>query len=191
MTHPDPTSSPEYDPYEFFKDELGRSFEQELDQQTIEMIKEPEFPVQAEDHSYSDDDRLYTDEFMRQNEMASRFLLLSVLAAGLISSGIAIWFLMARNQAQPQVQPNAPLQVPAQPPLSSPLPSLNLNSPALPTAPLPSNTGAPANSGLAPQAPTSGTPATLPTSQPNSQQGVGATVPPPPPPPSISTPTQP
>ncbi len=164
MTNPEPSPSPDYDIHELFREELGS------DQ---EAVKEPEEPS----NDLQDEDRLYTDEFMRQNEQASRFLLWSVLFAGAISIGIGGWYLFTRTPSQSQ--PAAPLQVPAQPPIA-PLSSPNLNSPLLPTSPNSPGQKIPAtDSGIVPNTLPNGNP-TLPTQILPNSAGTDLTPPPPP-----------
>ncbi|WP_404788289.1 hypothetical protein [Altericista sp. CCNU0014] len=168
MNQTDPDSSQEYDPYELFSEEL------DLDSLGMESPA-PEQPEEAPFLS-RDEDRLYTDEVIHQNETASRFLFLSVIAAGAISLGIGLWYLLAQKPTPPS--PTAPLPVPEQP-FQPPQPSFSL--PATPpnaTVP-PGQTLPPSNSGAIPGAQPPADP-TLP-AQPNAVNG-GATVPPPPPP---------
>jgi hypothetical protein len=124
MTNPDPSSPLEDDALDFLAENLENLEPEE--KTSVEFTEAP--------YSAPDEDRLYTDNIIRQNEAASRFLLLSVLGAGLICIGVGIWYLIARNQAQPTQ--TAPLQVPEQPSFA-PLPSLNPSGTALPTTPLP------------------------------------------------------
>jgi hypothetical protein len=179
MTQPDPDSSPEYDPYELFKEEL------DLDEFDLESTSAPTAKGTAT-HQESieapfatqDEDRLYTDELIRQNEMASRSLFLSVITAALISVGIGLWYLLSQKQA-PTPPPVAPLPVPEQPALTPP----GLGIPVLPTAPTP-----PSNPS-SPQSPSSGSVTvpgnTLTPNNPNLTSPTnpsGGVVPPPPPP---------
>jgi hypothetical protein len=136
MTQPDPDSSPEYDPYELFTEEL------DLDEFGLESTAAPAVGAIAT-HAEAvetpfvtqDEDRLYTDELIRQNEMASRSLFLSVITAALISVGIGLWYLLSQKPTPPP-QPVAPLPVPTQPALIPP----DLNIPVIPTVPTsPSN----------------------------------------------------
>jgi hypothetical protein len=171
MTKPDPSSPLEDDALDF----LAENLEPE-EKTSVEF-------TEASPYSAPDEDRLYTDHIIRQNEAASRFLLLSVLGAGVISLGVGIWYFIARNQAQPQQ--TAPLQVPEQPSFS-PLPSLNPSGTTLPTLPLPGRvspgqTLPPSDSGILPG--NSAEPPTVPspkTNLPNTS--------PTPPPPPISSP---
>jgi hypothetical protein len=164
MNNPEPSPSPDYDIHELFREELGS------DEVIAEDAGEPAYSLQ-------DEDRLYTDEFMRQNEQASRFLLLSVIGAGLISIGIGGWYLFSQNRSQPQQ--NVPLQVPEQPPVT-PLPSFN-NSPSLPNMPsAPGQKLPPTDSGIIPNTLPSGNSTLPPQVSPNIPGAV--TTPPPPPP---------
>jgi hypothetical protein len=171
MNPPDPDSSLEYDPYELFSEEL------DLDALGLE----PPSPEQSMDVPFTtqDEDRLYTDEVIHQNETASRFLFLSVLAAGAISIGIGLWYWLEQKPTPPPQ--NAPIPVPEplfQPPLPSSSPSaVNPPNSVVP----PGQTLPPSDSGVIP----GGNPSprtTLP-AQPNSVNG-GAVAPPPPPLPS-------
>jgi hypothetical protein len=170
MPNPDPSSPLEDDALDFLAEDLE---------------PEEETAVQFSEAPYSapDEDRLYTDNIIRQNEAASRFLLFSVLGAGLICTGVGVWYLIARNQAQPTQ--TAPLQVPEQPSFA-PLPSINPNGTALPTAPLPrqglpGQTLPPTDSGILPDNPAK------PSNVPSPKTNLPNTSPTPPPPPA-STP---
>ncbi|NJM77586.1 MAG: hypothetical protein HC852_19665 [Acaryochloridaceae cyanobacterium RU_4_10] len=173
MTNPDPSSS-DYDIHSIFEEELDR-----VDRDLIDETDEV-------DYTTRDEDRLYTDELMRQNEMASRVLLLSVLISGVISVGLGCWYFYAQNRSQPSQ--NAPLQVPTQPPVS-PLPALNPNSNNFSPAPLnPGQTQPPTDSGILPN--------TLPSANPTlpfqaSPNAAGTAVTPPPPPALPSSPQSP
>ncbi len=175
MNPPDPDSSLEYDPYELFSEEL------DLDALGLE----PPSPEQSIDIPFTtqDEDRLYTDEVIHQNETASRFLFLSVIAAGAISIGIGLWYLLAQKPTPPP--PTAPLPVPTQ---QLPPPQPNFGLPATPPNSLPnsvvppSQTLPPSNSGAIPRGQPSPS-ATLP-AQPNSVNGRAVAPPPPPPLPS-------
>jgi hypothetical protein len=133
MTQPDPDSSPEYNPYELFTEELDLDefdLEPPPTSKTIATYSESaEVPFVTQD-----EDRLYTDELIRQNEMASRSLFLSVITAAIISVGLGLWYLLSQKPT-PTPQPVAPLPVPEQPLLAPP----SLNTPVLPTVPAPSN----------------------------------------------------
>jgi hypothetical protein len=140
MTNPDPSSPLEDDALDFLAENLEPEGKTSVDF------------TEASSYSAPDEDRLYTDNIIRQNEAASRFLLLSVLGAGVICIGVGIWYFIVRNQAQPQQ--TAPLQVPEQPSFA-PLPSSNPNGAALPTLPLPGRvspgqTLPPTDSGISP-----------------------------------------
>jgi hypothetical protein len=166
MTNPDP-SSPDYE-YD-----IPSVFAEELNQDDPTVVDE----AGEADYISRDEDRLYTDELMRQNEMASRVLLLSVFVSGAICIGLGGWYFYAQKQSQPSQ--NAPLQVPIQPP-ASPLPTLNPNPKNFSPAPLaPGQTQPPSDSGILPN--------TLPNANPTlpiqpSPNGVGTAVTPPPPP---------
>jgi hypothetical protein len=89
----------------------------------------------AEDKSsFKDEERLYTDAVIRQNENASRFLFFSFMLAGLVSIILGFWYVIAQQQTKP-TQSNTPLQVPETPALSPILPDLNITPPPLPTTP--------------------------------------------------------
>lgn len=186
MTQPDPDSSQGYDPYELFTEELDLdSFD--LEQAPLEAKSEA---IAESPFSMQDEDRLYTDELIRQNEMASRSLFLSVLAAAVISVGIGLWYLL--TQQKPTPQPTAPLPVPEQPIVPSP----GLSTPIVPLTPLPSPTVSPTvpgslpgglpspNNSTRPAQPSPGGTVVPPTNRPNSSvqpSPSGAVVPPPPP----------
>jgi hypothetical protein len=175
MTKPDPSSPLEDDALDFLTENALT--------ENLEYEEQPSVAFTEAPYSAPDEDRLYTDNIIRQNEAASRFLLLSVLGAGVISLGVGIWYFIARNQAQPQQ--TAPLQVPEQPSFA-PLPSLNPGTTTLPNLPLPGKVSPgqalpPSDSGILPE--NSVEPSTLPspkTSLPNTS--------PTPPPPPTSTP---
>jgi hypothetical protein len=181
MTQPDPDSSPEYNPYELFTEEL------DLDAFELEQTSPPRTitspPASTETpFANQDEDRLYTDELIRQNEMASRSLFLSAIAAALISVGIGLWYLLSQKPA-PTPQPVAPLPVPEQPAFAPPI----VPSPIAPSIPTnPSNQVPPLNptdSGVVP----GGLPTQKPTF-PSETSPSGETVPPPPPLPGKSNP---
>jgi hypothetical protein len=175
MNPPDPDSSKEYDPYELFSEEL------DLDTLGLESPspEQTAIPLMPQEQ---DEDRLYTDEVIQQNETASRFLFLSVIAAGVLSLGIGVWYLLAQKPTPPP--PNAPLPVP-DPLFQSPQPGLSLppNAPPNATVP-PRQTLPPSNSGAIPGGQPSPR-ATLP-AQPNAVNGGTSAPPPPPLPPQTS-----
>jgi hypothetical protein len=117
MKNPDPSSPFEDDALDFLAESLDPA-----DRPSAEASK-------VLPDSVRDEDRLYTDEFIRQDERASRALLLSFICAGVISLGVGIWYLATRSQAP---QPNVPLQVPEQP--SFPTPRLNPSQTVLPNS---------------------------------------------------------
>lgn len=166
MTHSDPSSPSDHDINALFAEEFDQ------DDQT----------VMDEAAAVSDEDRLYTDEFTRQNEMASRFLLLSVIISGVISVGLGCWFFYAQSRSQPSQ--NAPLQVPTQPPVS-PFPTLNPNnSNSFSPEPLaPRQTQPPSDSGILPNTIPNAKPMLPNPTSPNAP-GSAVTPPPPPEPPS-------
>lgn len=167
MNPPEPDSSKEYDPYELFPEELDLDT-LGLESPSPERTAIPLIPQEQ------DEDRLYTDEVIQQNETASRFLFLSVIAAGAISLGIGVWYLLVQKPTAPP--PTAPLPVPE--PLS-PQPTFNLPA-TPPNATVPPRPNlSPSNSGAVPGGQPSPR-ATLP-AQPNSANG-GTLAPPPPPP---------
>lgn len=178
MTHPEPDSSQEYDPYELFTEEL------DLDAFELEQIPPATIPAHSESADASfitqDEDRLYTDELIRQNEMASRSLFLSFITAAAISVGIGLWYLLSQKPA-PTPQPIAPLPVPEQP---SMLPLPSYTNPVIPQLPATPSDSIPT---LPPTAP-GNVPSSLPNTLPNNSSGLpvqpspNATVVPPPPP---------
>jgi hypothetical protein len=182
MTQPDPDSSPEYNPYELFTEEL------DLDEFDLEQAPPPKAIATYQESAEApfatqDEDRLYTDELIRQNEMASRSLFLSVITAAVISAGLGLWYLLSQKPASPP-QPVAPLPVPQQPVLAPP----GLDTPVLPTVPTPSNQTpslVPGDSVNAPGSVPTPTP-TLPSQV--SPSGVGVPPLPPPPPPTAASP---
>jgi hypothetical protein len=190
MTHPEPDSSQEYNPYELFTEEL------DLDAFELEQPPSEVIPTHSEsvDASFitQDEDRLYTDELIRQNEMASRSLFLSVITAAAISVGIGLWYLLSQKQTPPS-PPIAPIPVPEQPPVLSPPTFQNPAMPTLPIAPSGSvPTLAPPLSGGVPSNLPNSLPSNLPNNLPNNnlpnnnsglpaQPSPNAVVPPPPP----------
>jgi hypothetical protein len=121
MTKPDPSSPLEDDAFDFLAE-------------TLEPEERPSTEFTEAPYSAPDEDRLYTDSIIRQNEAASQFLLLSVLGAGVICLGVGIWYFIAQSQTKPEQ--TTPLQVPEQPSFT-PLPSLNPSGNLPPTTPLP------------------------------------------------------
>jgi hypothetical protein len=192
MTHPEPDSSQEYDPYELFSEEL------DLDAFELEQIPPETIPAHSESADASfitqDDDRLYTDELIRQNEMASRSLFLSVITAAAISLGLGLWYLLSQKTTPPP-QPLAPLPVPEQPSMLPPPTNTNPVIPQIPLAPSDSIPALPPTApGNVPSSLPNGLPSNSPNTLPNNssvlptQPSPNATVVPPPPP---STPTLP
>jgi hypothetical protein len=182
MTQPEPDSSQEYNPYELFTEELDLgAFELEQQSEAISAHSE------SADASFiiQDEDRLYTDELIRQNEMASRSLFLSVITAAAISIGIGLWYLLSQKPAPPP-ETIAPLPVPEQPSML-PLPTY---SPAIPQLPVTPSGSMPT---LSPTVPGS-VPSIVPNGLPNNksvlpvQPSPNATVVPPPPPATPSLP---
>jgi hypothetical protein len=181
MTQSDPDSSKEYDPYELFTEEL--------DLESFDLEQPPPGAIAEASFSTPDEDRLYTDELIRQNESASRSLFLSVIVAALISVGIGLWYLF--TQQKPALPPTAPLPVPEQPPnglppeLLAPLPpsapiSPNPNLPSKNPGVLPGNL--PPNNSALPLQPSPGGVAVSPTNRPTlPAQPNPSAVPPPPP----------
>lgn len=170
MAPPDPNSLPDYDPYELFKDELDLDFDEpEPEQPPIDVAQVPTYTPQ-------DEDRLYTDEVIQENEMASRVLFVSVIAAGLISGGIGLWYLAVRQS--PPVPQNTPLPVPSQPPIAPPS-GVNPVQPIAPTA-LPNPSLPPTDSGVVPD-PNSPIPTGLPSPGAVNPSGLGTPMPPAPP----------
>ena len=93
---------------------------------------------------FVDSDRLYTDDFIRENENASRLLLFSVICAGMLTLAFAIGYALLQQGQQVEQQPE-PLQVPELPqpdpqftiPPADLLPENNQNSPIDPSLPVP------------------------------------------------------
>jgi hypothetical protein len=181
MTQPDPNASPEYDPYELFTEELDLdAFDLEPTSAQTSKAIAATHPEPAEDpFATQDEDRLYTDELIRQNEMASRSLFVSAIAAAAISASLGLWYLLSQKPT-PTPQPVAPLPVPQQPVLTPP----DLNIPVIPTVPTPSSNPSspqvpslpPNNSVIAP-----GNTLTPNPSLPSQTNPPGGAVPPPPP----------
>lgn len=167
MTKPDPSSPLEDDAFDFLAETLAPE-----ESTSVEFTEAP--------YSAPDEDRLYTDSVIRQNEAASRFLLLSVLGAGVICLGVGIWYFIAQSQTTPEQ--TTPLQVPEQPSFT-PLPNLNPNGNLPPTNPLPGKTIPgqtipPTDSGIAPEN------STEPSLVPSPKTNLPNTSPTPPPPPT-------
>ncbi|NCJ07841.1 hypothetical protein GS597_15260 [Synechococcales cyanobacterium C] len=79
-----------------------------------------------------DDDRLYTDEFIRDNENASRQLLISFVTFFVVGLGAMIWFLVTQNSPEPIEEPIEP---PPPPTDLQPLPPSLPNDDQLPAQP--------------------------------------------------------
>jgi hypothetical protein len=164
MTHSDPSSPLEDDALDF----LAESLDSPDPEQT-------ELSRVAPDSS-RDEDRLYTDEFIRQNERSSRTMFLSFICAGVICAGVGVWYLVTRSQ---QPQPTTPLQVPEQPSLT--LPNSSPGATSLPTKPLlPGQSLPPTDSGVMP-GDRSGSPTGPILSAPSKTGVPGSSTPPPPP----------
>ncbi|MCM1981441.1 hypothetical protein [Lyngbya confervoides] len=88
-----------------------------------------------------DEERLYTDEFIRANEKASRSLFLGFLGLALLGTAVVAWFVLSNSsQDDPEAPSEQPVQVPAPPPVD-----FNLEqSPVTIPSPVP---GAPVESG--------------------------------------------
>ena len=183
MTQSEPDSSPEYNPYELFTEELDLDafdLEQPPSPRAIAAPQESTSSPESTANPFAtqDEDRLYTDELIRQNEMASRSLFLSAIAAAVISVGIGLWYLLSQK---PTPQTVAPLPVPEQPAFAPPSQiQPSLTSPVVPSVPTnPSNPIPPlppTDSGIVPGG--------LPTAKsifPTQTNPSGADVPPPPP----------
>jgi hypothetical protein len=164
MTQPEPDSSQEYNPYELFTEELDLdAFD--LEETPPEVIASSQKSAAYQDSAEApfvtqDEDRLYTDELIRQNEMASRSLFLSVVTAAAISIGLGVWYFLSQKPTPPP-QPLAPLPVPEQPSMLPP-PTYNTN-PTIPQLPVTPSDSIP---NLPPTAPGS-VPNNLPNSVPN------------------------
>jgi hypothetical protein len=124
MTHSDPSSSRDPNRISPIDNEADALWE------PLPLGKED---APSDDSTFvKDEERLYTDAIIRENENAARFLFFSFMLAGLISLILGLWYVVARQQPKPE--PNAPLEVPTTPPLP---PELNITPP-----PLPNNTPA-------------------------------------------------
>lgn len=121
MTKPDPSSPLEDDDLLFLTEPL-KSAVPESEAPELRS-KAPSEPSESSPFTAVDEDRLYTNDFIRQNERDSRILFLSVLSAIALSLGVGVWYLLTLRQAPPQPDP---LSVPA-PPSLAPLPSLQPN----------------------------------------------------------------
>lgn len=82
-----------------------------------------------------DDERLYTDEFIRANENASRSLFLGFLGLALLATSLIAWLLLSSDQQDtPREETPEPVVVPSAPP--SEIPDLRLDAvPIDPTGP--------------------------------------------------------
>jgi hypothetical protein len=189
MTQPEPDSSQEYNPYELFTEEL------DLEAFGLEQTPPETVSAQSADASFitQDEDRLYTDELIRQNEMASRSLFLSVITAAAISIGIGLWYLLSQKPT-PSPQPITPLPVPEQPAI---LPPPTVTNPMLPQLPLAPSGSVPTLSPTVPGGAPSNLPNGLPNTLPNNnsalptQPSSNPTVAPPPPPSTQTLPSNP
>ncbi len=174
MTTPDPILPPDQDPHQP-PDADDSALWETLQSPPIAAGSErvESEPDQVLAYPTQDEDRLYTDEFIRQNESESRLLLVSFVTAGLIMVGLGIWYVMSQGQSEPQ--PPAPISVPEQP--LAPLPGSELTPPV---NPLP--TGAP-QVPLVPEGSTDSlAPQTSPAPDTVNPEGAGEVTPPPPPP---------
>jgi hypothetical protein len=167
--------------------------------QSIWDADEPELtvPVDAE----IDEERLYTDAFIRANENASRSLFLGFLAIALLGTTLAAWFVLSQKPPKPvQPSPSDPLQVPQPPGIQPGIEQPNLDLPQPPvgvpqnpgtsfpgTAPIPNSSGVPG------QTPATGVPSqSIPSDrgvvQPQGSPVIvpGGGTPPPPPPSGVS-----
>lgn len=133
-----------------------------------------------------DNERLYTDEFIRANENASRSLFLGFLGAALLGTSLVAWFILSQPDdpvqptpdpvlsvpptAIPNLDPNVPSpgSVPNQP--TNVPPGGNVQTPVFPVAPI---------NPVAPNGDTSGTSST-PSPSPSSLLPEGVVPPPPP-----------
>ena len=131
-----------------------------------------------------DDERLYTDEFIRANENASRSLFLGFLGIALLGTSLFAFFVISQPEEEERTPSPESIQVPSIP--TAPIP---INpTPAIPTVPLNPNPSVPSNSTNPPQSPL-----VFPVNPANPNPGnlrteSSGTSNPPPPPPAIETP---
>ncbi len=69
-------------------------------------------PSDFSDLDAIDHERLYSDNFIRENENASRLLLLSFLGTALIGTSVFAWFVFSRPNREPNPVPPPQLSVP-------------------------------------------------------------------------------
>lgn len=77
----------------------------------------------------TDDERLYTDEFIRANENASRSLFLGFLGIAFLGTSVFAWFILAQPNAD-EIELEQPVSVPSLP--SAPEPNINGGQPIVP-----------------------------------------------------------
>ena len=182
MKTPDPNQPRNYGQPEQITGELIQNDDERQEVDPLNVLLTDNLPAE------SDDERLYTDEFIRANENASRSLFLGFLALSLLVTTLFAWFVLSRPQGNegedlredPVTTPNGPL---------SPTPNVDIapppttTSPSTPIAPPitdPSGSEAPLVFPVTPVTPNSGT---APSPNPN-QTPPESSVPPPPPTPT-------
>lgn len=206
MKTPDPNHSTQYGPLD---SQAERAYQHEqisedLDPLNVLLAEEAEPEI--------NDERLYTDEFIRANENASRSLMLGFLGIALLVTSLFAWFIFSQPQDSPQEEnsdvPSSPIRVPSSPP--SQIPDLQLDSPdSNQTVPPPGASEAQPNGGAqdpplvfpatpdqpssvspsesaTPQAPSTQTPSTQTPSTQETEESLPEGIVPPPPP--LSTP---
>lgn len=123
MQTPDPNRPIQYDPADTFDDDPAEMSHAPPDLDPLDAL------LSEESSSEKDDERLYTDEFIRANESASRSLFLGFLGIALLATSLLAWFILSQPQNEPEV-PQSPVTVPDVPPDNIPDLRLDSDSPA-------------------------------------------------------------
>lgn len=97
--------------------------------------------AQEQDMGGIDHERLYSDDFIRANENASRLLLLGFLGTALVGTSIFAWFVLSQPNDTPEPPPSPTLSVPP-----AEVPSFNPDNPPSQPAPQPPSNSDPNNS---------------------------------------------
>lgn len=156
MKTPDPNHSMQYGPLGSQED--GSRQNEQTPSRDLEPLDAllaeeaaPERPVETE----FNDERLYTDEFIRANENASRSLILGFLGFSFLATSLFAWFIFSQPQEEQQQDdapgfPAAPLQVPSSPPAQIPDVQLDSPSPGSSSPSVPGTVSSPTDESQAP-----------------------------------------
>ena len=130
MKMPDPDPSINYgQPEEKITGELVRNPEIDQDVDPLNMLLTENLPPEI------DNERLYTDEFIRANENASRSLFLGFLGISLLGTSLFAWFILSKPKTN-ELEPLEPPSVVPSTPLS-PEPNINQTQPIFPPTQIP------------------------------------------------------